>query len=46
MDQYKKGVGSLCKVEQDLATGIDKDGMPIEEPLKIMMSSIFDRHVR
>uniref|UniRef100_A0A1X7VB60 Uncharacterized protein n=1 Tax=Amphimedon queenslandica TaxID=400682 RepID=A0A1X7VB60_AMPQE len=45
MNLYKKGVGNLCKVEQDLATGVDKDGLKIDEPLKIIMSSLFDRNV-
>ena len=45
MEQYKKGINNLCKVEQDLATGVDKDGMPVDEPLKIIMSSLFDRNV-
>ena len=45
MEQYKKGVNNLCKVEQDLATGVDKDGVPVDEPLKIIMSSLFDRNV-
>lgn len=46
MKQYKDGVDKLCKVEQDLATGVDKDGEAVVDPLKIMMSSIFARNVR
>ena len=46
MNLYKEGIGSLCRVEQDLATGTDKDGEPIDDPLKVMMASIFDRKVR
>lgn len=46
MKLYKEGIGALCRVEQDLATGLDKDGESIDDPLKIMMASIFDRKVR
>ena len=45
MRRYRKGLSNLCKVEQDLATGVDKDGEPVSDPVKIMMPLLFDRSI-
>ena len=45
MKKYRRGINDLCKVEQDLATGLDKDGEVISDPVKIMMPKLFDRTI-
>ena len=46
MKRYRRGLGNLCKVEQDLATGLDQDGETVSDPVKIMMPLLFDRTIR
>ncbi len=43
--KYRAGINSLCKVEQDLATGADSQGEPITDPMKNMMPVLFDRQI-
>lgn len=45
MRKYKGGVNSLCKVEQDLATGLTAAGDPIPDAMKTIMPSLFDRNI-
>ena len=46
MKRYGRGLSKLCKVEQDLATGLDQEGEFVNDPVKILMPLLFERTIR
>jgi len=42
MLRFKAGVDKLCRVEQDLATGVDVEGERIKDPVKLLTPLLID----